>query len=188
MRLFTAIELDDAAREAVAEAQRQIHANLGEAARALRFVRADRLHLTLVFIGEVDERPAADIVDLMRQDIPLPAFELVFAGFGTFPPRGGPRVLWLGTREGARQAIDVQAAVAARLAAAGVAADPRPFRPHLTLARWRERSRGQRPEFPDQSGVIARVMVGCVTLYQSRLSPAGPTYTALAHAQLTCPC
>ena len=126
MRLFTAIELDDDARAAVAAAQQRIRTDLGDASRSLRFVGAEHLHLTLVFVGEVDERSAADLVGVMGGDIPAPAFELVFAGFGTFPPRGAPRVLWLGTRDGARQAIDLQALVAARLAAAGVAAESAP--------------------------------------------------------------
>ena len=187
MRLFTAIDLDDEARAAVAAAQQRIRSDLGDTSRSMRFVRADHLHLTLVFIGEVDERSAGDLVNVMRQGIPAPAFELVFAGFGAFPPRGAPRVLWLGTLDGAQQAIDLHATVARRLAAAGVTAEPRPFRPHLTLARWRARSGGERPELSSLSGVIARIMVGRVTLFQSRLSPAGPSYTALAHAHLICP-
>jgi RNA 2',3'-cyclic 3'-phosphodiesterase len=186
MRLFTAIELDDVAREAVAAAQQRIRVELGDASRSLRFVASERLHLTLIFLGEVAEGPAAEIIELMRQDIPAPAFELVFGGIGTFPPRGTPRVVWLGARDGARQAIDLQAAVAARLAGAGVVPDSRPFRPHLTLARWRDRCRGGCPVFSESSDAVARVTVVRATLFQSRLSPAGPTYTPLAHAHLTC--
>ena len=118
MRLFTAIGLDDEARAAVAAAQQRIRTYLGVSSRSLRFVQPEHLHLTLVFVGEVDERSAAEIVGVMRQDVALQAFELVFAGFGWFPPRGAPRVLWLGTATGAGQAIDLQASMAARLARA----------------------------------------------------------------------
>lgn len=188
MRLFTAIDLSDDARTAIASEQQRIRAGFADASHAPRFVRAEHLHLTLVFIGEiVDERRAADIIDIMRQDVSLSQFSLVFGGLGIFPPRRAPRVLWLGTLDGAREAIELQAAIGARLARAGVPPDSRPFRPHMTLARWRDARRVERPRLPEAARAIARVDVEAVTLYESRLSPAGPTYTAHARAHLRCP-
>jgi 2'-5' RNA ligase len=167
---------------------------VGRSDASLRFVGPQQLHMTLVFIGEVDTTRAAHIVELMRPTLPLKRFQLVFGGIGTFPARGAPRVLWLGTLQGGQEAGEVHAAVARRLASAGVTADSRPFRPHLTLARWRE-GRGARSaasmiarEFDRASGdrVIARVPVEAVTLYESRPSSKGPTYTALAHPGFAC--
>jgi len=59
--------------------------------------------------------------------------------------------------------------------------------PVLVLARWRERSRAGRPQLPESTHPAAHLDVEAVTLYQSRLSPAGPSYTALASARLICP-
>jgi 2'-5' RNA ligase len=195
MRLFTAIDLDDDARVAIAALQDEVRHVAGPSDGSLRFVRAEQSHMTVVFIGEVDEPRAARIVELMQQKLPLKEFQLVLGGVGTFPSNGAPRVLWLGALDGSYQAIEVHAAVADRLAAAGVTADPRPFRPHLTLARWREGRSARssataiRREVARAAGdrIIARVPVRAVTLYESRLSPKGPTYTALAHARLACP-
>jgi 2'-5' RNA ligase len=187
MRLFTAIELTDDARLSMTAVQREIAAGLGEASRSLRFVRPEHLHLTLVFAGEIAEDRALAVVEAFRPDIPVAPFQLVFGGVGTFPPRGAPRVVWLGVLEGARAVIDLHALVVQRLAEAGVPTQSRPFSPHLTLARCRESGRRPRLRPSGQPHAIARVDVQAVTLFQSRLSSAGPTYTALAHARLSCP-
>jgi 2'-5' RNA ligase len=74
-----------------------------------------------------------------------------------------------------------------RAAALGIALEDRSFHPHLTLGRWRESRRQDRERALAAGGrdPIARVRVQRATLYESRLSPSGPTYTALAHANLT---
>lgn len=185
MRLFTAIDLALEARAAIAGEQQGIVAALADAARSLRLVRAEHMHLTLVFIGEVADVSGGAIVEAMARPIPLPPFELVFGGVGVFPSRGAPRVLWLGVLDGAREAIEVHAHVAGRLLAAGVPLADRPFRPHLTLARWRDSRPSTRPRFTESASAVARTRVEAVTLYQSRVSSAGPSYTALAHAPLT---
>jgi 2'-5' RNA ligase len=187
MRLFTAVELTDDARAAIASEQQELATVLGAAARSLRFVRAGQMHLTLVFIGEIADARAGLIVEVMSADIAQAPFQVVFGGIGTFPGDGAPRVLWLGVVRGGPELVELAAIVARRLAAVGVAVDPRAFRPHLTLARWRERSRAGRPRLAESADAVARVDVGAVTLYRSRLSAAGPSYTALARARLICP-
>ncbi len=188
MRLFTAIDLGQETRAAIAREQETIVAAVGDHARSLRPVRVEHMHLTLVFIGEVPDDRARAIGEVMRQALPVAPFVMEFGGAGVFPPLGAPRVLWLGVVEGASRAIEVHGLVADRLAALGVARDARPFRPHLTLARWREGKRSERPRLVEGAAVVARTNVEAVTLYQSRLSPAGPTYTALAQAPLMkCP-
>jgi len=186
MRLFAAVELSDDARAAITAEQQRIATALGAVARSLRFVRAAHMHLTLAFIGEIAEVRAGPIVEVMSGDIAQAPFQLVFGGVGTFPPDGAPRVLWLGVVQGAQEITELGALVARRLVAVGVAVEPRPFRPHLTLARWRERSRAGRPQLPESTHPAAHLDVEAVTLYQSRLSPAGPSYTALARARLIC--
>jgi 2'-5' RNA ligase len=184
MRLFTAIELDDEARNAVAREQQRVRGEFGDAARSWRFVRPDHLHLTLVFAGEIADRPAAAIVEAMGHDISQSPFEMALGGTGTFPSHGRPQVLWLGVQSGVSACVALHGVVAGRLSHAGVVVDPRPFRPHLTLARSRDRRSG-RLRLPDDCGIIGRLRVDHVTLFQSRLTSAGPTYTALARAHLT---
>jgi 2'-5' RNA ligase len=185
MRLFLAIELTDAAREAIAAEQERIAVRLRSSSGRPRFVKPEHMHLTLVFLGEVADERVPAIVEAGATPIAQSSFVVGFGGIGTFPPRGAPRVLWLGVVEGEREVIALQAAVAARLVSLGVPPEARPFHPHLTLARWRDGQGADRP--PAEAGTpktIARVEVRTVTLFQSRLSSNGPTYTALAQAPL----
>jgi RNA 2',3'-cyclic 3'-phosphodiesterase len=187
MRLFTAIELPDDARTAIAAVQKTIAARLADSPRSLRLVRPEHLHLTLVFIGEVAPESAAAIVDLMSADILEPPFRAAFGGVGVFPPAGPPRTLWLGLVEGGPNAVAVHARVSERLRRAGVEPDRKAYRPHLTLGRWRDRDRQARGKLPSTIDVVATMDVDVVTLFESKLTQAGPSYTRLARARLSCP-
>ena len=185
MRLFVALDLSDDARVAVAATQKEIVARWPDASTSLRLVRPEHLHLTLVFLGEVDPSRAAAIADSMRIGFDLPGFHLTFGGLGVFPLRGRPRALFLGIPSGAPQVIELQQRVTRRLQGAGVHRDARPFHPHLTLARWRDgRAADARRIVKDVPREVASVEVTAVTLYESRLSSEGPTHTALARASL----
>ena len=181
MRLFTAIELSEAARAAIAVEQRRIVESLGGGSR-LRLVKPEQMHLTLVFIGEVADERGAAITTLMEQAIPMAPFRISLGGIGAFPPRGAPRALYVDVVDGADAATELHALVAERLGQR----DQRPFRPHVTLGRWRDSRPSDRPKASHRA-VIGSVDVVSVTLFQSRLSPAGPAYTRLAAARLVCP-
>jgi 2'-5' RNA ligase len=185
MRLFTAIELSDAARTAIVAEQKLVVASL-KSAGGLRLVRPEHLHLTLVFIGEVAEEYCAEIARAMCGDIAQEPFRIVFGGVGAFPGRGAPRVLYLGLTGGEQSTIEVHNHVLSRLEPFGVRSDDRPFHPHLTLGRWRESRPSDRPRHIAGSA-IARIDVSEIALFQSRLSSSGPTYTRLAAARLVRP-
>jgi 2'-5' RNA ligase len=188
MRLFVAVDLDEPTRARAA----RIIGTLGDALRAghspavITWVVPDRLHLTLLFIGEVVDGVASDVAGRLTPPFPLAPFELRFGGVGLFPATGRPRVVWLGIERGGEALAAVQAEVTRRLEGVPFRREARPFAAHLTLARFRDGgTRADRQRLAD-----ARVEQagGCtidhVTLYQSRLSPRGPTYTALLEVPL----
>jgi 2'-5' RNA ligase len=187
MRLFTAIELSDEARTAIAAAQNTVAAALSDTPRSLRLVRSEHLHLTLVFIGEVPNEKGSAIAEAMSADIPQAPFAIVFGGIGVFPPGGPPRICWLGVLEGANEVVQLHARVAERLRGLGLSVEGKAYRPHLTLGRWRERVRSVKSRIAPSAEAVARVSVSAVTLFESRLSSAGPAYTRLASARLSCP-
>jgi 2'-5' RNA ligase len=182
-RLFAAIEIGAVAQSLVAEEQARLKETLR--ASSIRWTKHDQLHMTLVFIGEVTDDRAVRIVETMRDAIAHPPFRFELGGIGAFPPRGAPRALWIGVKAGAEQMIRVQSLVTDRLEGIGVAREDRPFSPHLTLGRWRDSRPSDRPRTgaaPPQT--VARVDVKAVTLFQSRVSSDGSTYTRLVETPL----
>jgi 2'-5' RNA ligase len=186
MRLFVAMDLPDEARRAIAAEQKRIAAALANSGDSLKLVKPEQMHLTLLFLGEVQEARVSAVVAAMNTAVDVTAFEIAFGGAGVFPPRGAPRALWIGVTAGAAALTHLQSAIVERIRSLAIALDDRPFHAHLTLARWRESRSSDRANALAAAprGEIARVRVDRATLYHSRLSSAGPTYTPLAHATL----
>jgi 2'-5' RNA ligase len=187
MRLFIAIDLDEDARAGIAAEQKRLAAALRDSSRSsIRWVRPDHMHLTLVFLGELDEARASAVIEDTGRDVAQAPFDLTFGGVGVFPPRGAPNVLWIGVASGAEPASALQRELAERVARHDVPLETKPFHPHLTVGRWRESASADRHRVvaADHRGV-AGVHVDHATLYQSRLSSAGPSYTPLARANLS---
>jgi len=188
VRLFVAIEIgEDVAAEAarVIERLRARVATLAPHAR-VTWVTPERMHLTVRFIGQADDDHVLAIRDALAAPLDVSPFDLHCAGTGTFPPRGAPRVIWAGVADAVEPLAATERAVTARLEQAGVPAEDRPYAPHLTLARIKEPGglraaalleRVERHEF-------GRVRVGAITLFESRLSPKGPTYVPVARTPL----
>src|SRR5262245_57463898 len=185
MRLFIAIELDDPARVAIALEQKRLKRILGDET-TLKWVRPEHMHLTLAFLGEVDDGRSDALIEAVREPIARPRVTIAFGGTGMFPPHGPPRVLWLGLRSGEADVVEIQRIVSERLNRAGVELEARPFHPHLTLGRWRHSRQSDRRALAgvDARDAIARIEATAVTLVRSRLSSNGPTYTALCEAPL----
>lgn len=188
MRLFVAIELDETVRNAaarlVARLERRV-ATLAPKAR-IGWVPPDRMHLTVRFIGWVDDEQAARIRRALEPPLRVPAFSIRVDTLGTFPPRGAPRVLWVGVHDDSGALSDVERDVTARLQPLGIPPDDRPYTPHLTLARVRETAGLKSEPLGTRLGTTALGVsrVSAVTLFESRLSPKGPTYVPLQRTPL----
>jgi 2'-5' RNA ligase len=187
VRLFIAIDLDDEARHAIAAEQERLkEAWAGGAGAPLKWIAPERMHLTLVFLGEVDEVRSAAVAEAIARPLAFDRFSIAFGGLGTFPPAGAPRVLWLGLAAGGAQVLHLQREAADRVGALGITLEQRPFHPHLTLARWPTSRPSDRRTLPtaEEGTTVARVGVEALALVHSRLSPAGPTYTTICRGPL----
>ena len=182
MRLFVAAELTPAIAQALAafegELQRRAAALFPQA--RITWIPAERLHLTVRFIGEVDEARAAAIATTLSS-LDAPAFAIEFIGAGAFPARGAPRVLWAGVGAGLDALNALEVDVSRRLASCDVPREDQPYRPHLTLARIREGVRIRiAPLLEGIAGTRFGAMpVDAITLFHSKLSSKGPQYTRL---------
>ena len=187
MRLFVALDIDEAARSAIAQLQQEMRERI-DPHRSLKWVDPSKLHLTLVFIGHVADAVVPSIIEALSIPLDVNRFSPVFRQLGVFPSHGAPRVLWLGADADAARILHLQRLVAARLRRLDLQLEDRPFQPHLTLARTARQGAGAL-RFPRENRRSAftgvRFPVDHVTLYQSRLSPAGSTYIPRARATLT---
>jgi 2'-5' RNA ligase len=96
MRLFVAVEISDAVRDALAAEQQRLASVLRD--RAPRFIRPEQIHFTLVFIGPVADERCAAFESAMTMPIAQRRFEIAIGGVGVFPARGAPRILWVSAR------------------------------------------------------------------------------------------
>jgi 2'-5' RNA ligase len=183
VRTFLAIELDDAIRERLAAAQERLRSQAG----GVKWVEAENIHLTLKFLGEIDE----DVAPLVAEALgPVAAgiepFEMRLAGLGAFPPHGAPRVVWAGVQEPSGRLLELHRRIERELEALGIEREDRPFTAHVTLGRIKDRPDPRLRHALDARAAddFGSQAVTHVTFFQSVLSPAGPTYTALSRARL----
>ncbi len=153
------------------------------------WVRPDRMHLTLQFFANADAALEEHVRAALAGSIAGAPFDLSFNGLGLFPERGSPRVLWLGVDAGLAQLRHLQRGLVirgdTRVMQSHISGS---FNPHLTLARVRDRvPRAKVDEIADIRASAGPARIDRVTLYESRLSPAGPTYVPLAEALLLQP-
>ncbi|MBK8976619.1 MAG: RNA 2',3'-cyclic phosphodiesterase [Planctomycetes bacterium] len=180
LRLFIAIELPDPIRallERELEALRALRADLG-------LVRAAQLHVTLRFLGDTDPTRIAEVEVAMREAAERHApFPLRIEGAGRFPPRGAPRVFWVGlggeVAALASLAHDLEGALRTRR----FAPEPKPFTAHVTLGR----ARGPRGLRDVEAHLATRgptlrsedFDVAALRLFRSELLPGGVVHTVL---------
>ncbi len=101
-----------------------------------RWVPLEQLHLTLCFIGETDGSTFLDIKEALSEIVAAP-FSLQLRGVGAFPPRGQPRIVWVGV-EKCEPLMVLQRKITTRLFQLGLSLENRKYSPHLTLARLRQ--------------------------------------------------
>ena len=136
-RLFYAVPIPQPASEQIAAIVADVQAQgVPGGGRDVRWVQLEGLHLTLRFLGPtLDDRIEAATQALRGATEGRSAFDISIGGGGTFPPHGRPRALWLDVRDGEEGLVGLAGEIDRELRHAGWVLDPKPFRPHLTLAR-----------------------------------------------------
>ena len=176
MRLFLAIELPDDLKKMLGRLRADIP--------GARWVPAEQIHLTLAFLGEVEQETAERLaVELAR--IHEPAFELTFSGVGCFPNRTRPRVLWIGLEPEPRLEY-LAAKVHETVLSCGIPQEERPFSPHITLARLKFPASRETGIFLDQhrKAGLPLLSVREFILSQSQLTTQGAVHTPLKNFRL----
>jgi len=189
MRLFIALDIDDAIRQRIARFLEGVR----EFAPDARWVREESLHVTLKFIGE---KPG-DMVPRVEQALAALrrlSFEVTFRGYGFFPTPKSARVFWLGIQAGP-ELSNLAGAIDEIAATLEVPRETHAFSPHLTLARKSggsgapDKRKGDGPDkvfqrLQEKLAAMATPEFGTMTareffLYQSELSRGGSRYSKL---------
>jgi 2'-5' RNA ligase len=193
IRAFVAIELNAPLRKALAQVQTDLRNRLQNAMVSdvrIQWVKPESVHLTLKFLGDIQEERIPEIATALARVTDVYARCAVdVGGVGAFPDARAPRVLWVGLSSQAEGITRLAAAVERALIELGFAPEPKPFNPHLTLARIKERScdigRALAVDrLLEQAVPIGTVTVNAIALMKSELKPSGAVYTKLCEVSL----
>lgn len=153
-----------------------------------RFSRKEAIHLTLKFLGNINENQVSDIARSLEITVQeLKPFALEVRGIGVFPSLAKPKVVWVGLRD-CDVLVEMQRRLEGVLEELEFAREKRPFHPHLTLARLRsEKNIGALAQYIEEAGSGERLGTAMVTqihLFKSVLKSQGTEYYKLATAKL----
>jgi RNA 2',3'-cyclic 3'-phosphodiesterase len=176
MRIFIAIEIPDELKKKICRLRVDIP--------GARWVPAEQIHLTLAFLGEVEEA-TIELLNEGLAGIQLREFHLSFSGTGCFPNRHRPRVLWLGVEPEPHLEVLADRAHTA-VHACGIPLEERRFSPHITLARLKLSPSRESDAFLNQTEQLKLppFPVREFTLFESRLTSKGAEHIPLREFRL----
>ena len=179
MRLFIALDIPGEIRARLTEYMERARLLAHEA----RWARIEGLHVTLKFIGHVDDAVVEKIQAALAPIKTMP-FEVKFAGVGFFPNPNAARVFWAGV-DGGDHLPSLASTVDAALEKLGLPRETKPYHPHLTLARTSSRPlRELRPLLADPPPQFGTMTAREFFLYQSQPQKGGSKYTKLERFEL----
>jgi len=189
LRLFVALELPERLLQALEAIQRDLRSNAGE---HLRMVRPEGIHLTLKFLGDVERDRRTAIDQALTEAVAPFTLELKPAKLGSFGGRR-IRVVWVGLGGMLDELGALARAVDQAMVSVGFDGEDRPFAPHLTLARVRDRaSDTDRARLADLVGAyhlpdLPEVVLSHAALVSSVLGPGGAKYETISRYPATAP-
>ena len=184
MRTFIALELSNEVREELSRLQEE----LKKVDADIKWGKPDNIHLTLKFLGNVEEAKIAEIKKLLdnisSREKP---FETSLFKLGAFPDLNYPRVIWVGIDKGCSEIEKIAGLVETELEKINFSREKRPFSAHLTLGRVKSgRNKAELKEKVSSLQVQPKsCTINNITLFQSTLTPKGPIYTPLYAARFT---
>jgi len=179
LRIFVAVELARSIREKLSEIERRLQGT----GNRVKWVEVSSLHLTLKFLGEIEEELLQGVFAVCEKVAEeISPFVIELTGVGAFPNPSSPRVIWVGVEEGKERLESLALRLDEGLSQAGFPAERRKWIPHLTLGRVKElREAGKLKQLilQEKESYGGEMKVGEFSVIKSHLTPAGPLYTTL---------
>lgn len=189
IRAFIAIELSAELKALLGQVAQELQKRIPE--KAVRWVKPEAMHLTLVFLGNTPlskiEPVKVAMTTAARQTLPM---EMAAVGLGCFPSTRRPQNIWVGIREQTGQMEKLKHLLDAGLEPLGFKPEDRKFSPHLTLGRVNKRTGRSDEQQVGQViesatlGELGAMPVDRILLIKSNLQPTGPIYSPLAGIML----
>jgi len=184
MRVFIAIELSSSVKEEMARIQERLKGTRDK----IKWVDPSLIHLTLKFLGEINEGELEKVVEATKRVASkFSPFNLEVKGTGAFPSSLSPRVIWIGVNEGENVVEDLAREIEQKLNKEGFATEKKKWTPHLTLGRVKLLQDGGKLAKiiqGEKDAQVGRVRVETLSVVKSRLTPKGPIYTTLKYIPL----
>jgi 2'-5' RNA ligase len=184
IRTFIAVDPGKAIRDRTIALQE----TLARTGTEVKWVEHANLHVTLLFLGEVNDREVPDVCRIVSECTrAYPSFPMTVATLGCFPNARRPHVLWVGVGEGAQPLCTLHDALEIPLLELGYRREERRYAPHITLGRVKS----DRPT-DKLTAALARhaawiggdTPVREIQVMSSELTSRGPNYTVLSRAPL----
>lgn len=181
IRSFIAIPIPPA----IAKSTATLVGRLAHQGDGIKWVPSENLHLTLKFLGDVDNREVPKVCQVVRNCCAdIKPFEIDLQGADAFPNPSRPRVVVVRIDQGGEHLATIVQRLELQLADLGFKPEARDYIPHMTLGRTRGGSRRASPELAAAVQQNANYHVGQMTIDQvhvmaSFLDKAGPTYQSM---------
>ncbi len=182
MRLFVAVDLKKPVKNLLANVQRK----LSRFGSGVRWIKLEQLHLTLKFIGEVQDNDICNVSDAVERAVTNTSpFSLEIGRAGCFPEKGRVRVIWVGIVDPSGALDRCVDSIENELEMLGIAREPRKYSPHLTVGKTRSDDSDGALRKAVESLTIAPTIqsVSSATLMSSMLASNGPTYMPVSKVQ-----
>ena len=181
IRSFLAFELSPEIKEQIGAVSRE----LKKSSLPVRWVKVENIHLTIIFIGSVNEDAIHDIKEKAHMVVDkFSIFKTRLSGVGVFPDFRRPRVIWIGLNGEIERLSRFRDELQRELKVVGLKEEKRPFRPHLTIGRFKGRLNrdGELKWILDKYHDISSDphYLNELILFKSDLKPGGPVYTKMA--------
>ena len=184
VRTFIAIEIPKTVISKIRELQDAIKAS----GFKIRWVRAENIHLTLKFLGDIEESKIVEIAEAVSKTAEEHSpISLKAKGIGVFPGIKRPRVLWVGLAGQLEALVKLQTTLDENSIVLDFPREKRPFKGHLTMGRIKDRIDVKKlgDALMAFRGFESETFTaGQIILYKSELTPSGAVYTKLVSVSL----
>lgn len=180
-RIFIAIDISDEARRRVADYIGILRREFTDL--RIGWERAEKLHLTLKFLGETNEKQLTELAEIVgKTAAQFSNFELQIAETGVFPLLRKPRILLLGVKDETNNLSKISELLEIKCERIGFKREKRKFKPHLTIARLREpqKSKEIAQKHLENKFEPSRFEASEIVIYESKLQPKGSIYEVIS--------